>query len=215
MRNDQSELPPRSDRHTSVRGRKNKQTKEKKSFAKELFSTLLYIAFLFGAFFIIHRYLYAPVVVDGDSMEPTLSHGDFLILNKYSDYEQFDIVVFTPPIEDETPENDEDNLFIKRVIGVPGDVVEYRDDSLFINGEDIEEDFLEYSSESDFFYSSGNFSLETLLGVTEVPAGQYFVLGDNRFNSKDSRDFGFIDEESIVGQVSLRYWPFEKIGTID
>lgn len=215
MRNDQSELPPRSDRHTSVRGRKNKQIKEKKSFAKELFSTLLYIAFLFGAFFIIHRYLYAPVVVDGDSMEPTLSHGDFLILNKYSDYEQFDIVVFTPPIEDETPENDEDNLFIKRVIGVPGDVVEYRDDSLFINGEDIEEDFLEYSSESDFFYSSGNFSLETLLGVTEVPAGQYFVLGDNRFNSKDSRDFGFVDEESIVGQVSLRYWPFEKIGTID
>lgn len=215
MRNDQSELPPRSDRHTSVRGRKNKQIKEKKSFAKELFSTLLYIAFLFGAFFIIHRYLYAPVVVDGDSMEPTLSHGDFLILNKYSDYEQFDIVVFTPPIEDETPENDEDNLFIKRVIGVPGDVVEYRDDSLFINGEDIEEDFLEYSSESDFFYSSGNFSLETLLGVTEVPAGQYFVLGDNRFNSKDSRDFGFVEEESIVGQVSLRYWPFEKIGTID
>lgn len=215
MRNNQSDLPPRSDRHISVRGKKGKNLKKDNSLFKDIISTLLYIAFLFGAFFIIHRYFYAPVVVDGDSMEPTLSHGDYLILNKYSDYEQFDIVVFTPPIEDEMTEDDEETLFIKRVIGVPGDAVEYRDDALFINGEEIEENFLEHSSEDETFYSSGNFSLEKLWGVNEVPAGQYFVLGDNRFNSKDSRNFGFIDEESIIGEVSLRYWPFEKIGWID
>lgn len=213
MKNDQSNLPPRSDRHNTKRGKKNKKQNKSNSLLKDIFSTLLYIAFLFVAFFIIHHYFYAPVVVDGDSMEPTLSHGDYLILNKYSDYEQFDIVVFTPPIEAETTD-EEETLFIKRVIGVPGDTIEYRDDVLYINGEEIEEDFLEYSSE-EAFYMSGNFSLETLWGVNEVPADQYFVLGDNRFNSKDSRNFGFIEEESIIGEISLRYWPFDKIGFVD
>lgn len=201
----QSSLPPRSEKHSSKKKNKTKNN----SLAKDILSTLLYIAFLFVAFFVIQRYFYEPVVVDGDSMEPTLNHGDYLLLNKFSDIERFDIVVFPPPDEEE------ETLYIKRVIGLPGDTVEYRNDELYINGEEIEEDFLEYSSDDLDFYPSGNFSLLTLLGEEEVPPGQYFVLGDNRLNSRDSRSFGFVDEESIIGKVSLRYWPFEDFGFIE
>ncbi|HLR91538.1 MAG TPA: signal peptidase I [Atopostipes sp.] len=200
-----SNLPPRSEKHSSKKKNKTKNN----SLTKDILSTLLYIAFLFVAFFVIQRYFFEPVVVDGDSMEPTLDHGDYLLLNKFSDIERFDIVVFPPPDEEE------ETLYIKRVIGMPGDTVEYRNDELYINNEPIEEDFLEYSSDDLNFYPSGNFSLLTLLGEEEVPPGQYFVLGDNRLNSRDSRGFGFVDEESIIGKVSLRYWPFEDFGFIE
>ena len=148
-------------------------------------------------------------MVDGDSMEPTLTNGDYLILNKFSSIERFDIVVFPPPDQDDTQ-------YVKRVIGVPGDSIEYRDDVLFLNGEPTEQIFLEDSlQEEATIYTSGDFTLLTLFGVDTVPEGQYFVLGDNRLNSRDSRAFGFIDEESILGKVSFRYWPFESFGFVE
>ncbi len=208
MKDNQTDLPPRSERHTSKRGNKNKERNKKSGF-QELLSTVLYIAFLFVAFFVVHRYFYAPVVVDGDSMVPTLHHGDYLLLNKYSNVERFDVVVFPPP--DETDET----LFIKRVIGLPGDTIEYREDVLYLNGEAVDEYYLDYSSENVAYYSSGNFNLQTLLGVETVPEGQYFVLGDNRLNSRDSRSFGFIEDESIIGKVVLRYWPIEDFGVLE
>jgi len=211
MGDHQSSLPPRSERHAVKKNKRNNRNDQQNnnSLLKDIFSTLLYIAFLFGLFFIIQRYFYTPVVVDGDSMEPTLHHGDYLLLNKYSDIENFDIVVFPPPDEDE------DTLYIKRVIGVPGDTVEYRHDMLYLNGEEVEETFLDYSVEGKDYYASGNFSLQSLLGIEEIPEGQYFVLGDNRLNSRDSRSFGLIDEEFILGKVSLRYWPLKGLGFIE
>ena len=205
MGNHQSDLPPRSERHGA---KKNNQ--QNNSLLKDIVSTLLYIAFLFGIFFIINRYFYTPVLVDGDSMEPTLHNGDYLFLNVYSDIDNFDIVVFPPPDEE-----DEDTRYIKRVIGVPGDTIEYHSDILYINGEEVEENFLDYSVEGKDYYSSGNFSLQSLLGIEEVPEGKYFVLGDNRLNSRDSRSFGLVDEEVILGKVAFRYWPFENIGFVE
>lgn len=200
MNEQQPSFPPRSDR--------NKATK-KNTFWQEVISTIKYVFVISFVFIIVHRFFFAPVMVDGDSMEPTLSNGDYLLLNKFSDIERFDIVVFPPPDNDETQ-------YVKRVIGLPGDSVEYRDDLLYLNGEPVEEIFLgEHEAEDQIFYTSGNFSLLTLLGEEVVPEGQYFVLGDNRFNSRDSRSFGFIDEETILGKVSLRYWPFEEFGPVE
>lgn len=200
-----SSLPPRSERQASI-GNKNEN---KGSFFKDVLSTVRYIIVLSLVFFIVHRFFFSPVMVDGDSMEPTLSDGDYLLLNKFSEIEPFDIVVFPPPDEEEIQ-------YIKRVIAQPGDTVEYREDILYLNGEAVEQPFLEEKKAEEIsYYSSGDFSLLTLLGVEEVPAGQYFVMGDNRLNSRDSRSFGFIDEEDILGKVTLRYWPFEAFGTVE
>lgn len=197
----ESGLPPRGERQ-------NKSNNNTTSFFRELISIIKYVIVLLVVFFFIYQFFYAPVMVDGDSMEPTLSDGDYVLLNKFSDVERFDIVVFPPP-------DDEETQYIKRVIGMPGDQVEYREDVLYIDGENVDEFFLENAEEEATFYSSGDYSLLTLLGVDEVPAGQYFVLGDNRLNSRDSRSFGFVDEEAILGKASLRYWPFDRIGLVE
>lgn len=196
----ESSLPPRGDRQKES----NNNTT---SFFQELLSIVKYVLVLLVVFFFIYKYFYGPVMVEGDSMEPTLADGDYIILNKFSDIEQFDIVVFPPP-------DDQETQYIKRVIGMPGDRVEYHEDRLYINGDEVDELFLDNAEETEF-YSSGDYSLLTLLGVEVVPAGQYFVLGDNRLNSRDSRSFGFIDEEAIIGKTALRYWPFDRIGFIE
>ena len=199
----EASLPPRSERNNS----KNKNNQ--KSFFDELISTIKYIISTLIIFFVINQFFFSPVMVDGDSMEPTLTNGDYLILNKFSSIERFDIVVFPPPDQDDTQ-------YVKRVIGVPGDSIEYRDDVLFLNGEPTEQIFLEDSLQKDAtIYTSGDFTLLTLFGVDTVPEGQYFVSGGNRLNSRDSRAFGFIDEESILGKVSFRYWPFEAFGFVE
>lgn len=203
MDNHQSSFPPRSKRDEAL------GKKKKNNLWQEILSTVKFVIVLSIIFFITQRFFFAPVMVDGDSMEPTLSDGDYLLLNKFSAVERFDIIVFPPPDEADTQ-------YIKRVIGMPGDAVEYRQDVLYLNGEPVNEAFLEDVPEDErIFYVSGNFSLLSLLGEETVPEGQYFVLGDNRMNSRDSRSFGFIDEENVLGKVSLRYWPLEKFGTVE
>lgn len=205
----ESSLPPRSERHSSKR-RFGKRKKDKKtSFGRELLSTLMYIAVISTIFFFVERYFYAPVMVDGDSMETTLSDGDYLLLNKYSDIERYDVVVFPPPDEDD------DTLYIKRVIGLPGDRIEFNGDTLILNGQEIDETYLDHSESEGILYTSGSYSLLTLLGEETVPEGHFFVLGDNRLNSRDSRSFGFIEKDVILGKVSLRYWPFEDFGMVE
>lgn len=197
-----SGLPPRGKKHSA-------KNNKKETFLSELISTVKYIIGILIVFFIINQFFFAPVMVDGDSMEPTLTNGDYLLLNKFSAIEQFDIVVFPPPDQEETQ-------YVKRVIGLPGDTIEYHEDVLYLNGEPTEQSFLDESKEVDAsIYTSGDFTLLTLLGVETVPDGQYFVLGDNRLNSRDSRSFGFIDQESVLGKVSFRYWPIEEIGVVE
>lgn len=203
MGENQSSFPPGNKREEAT-----KKTKPN-TFWQELISTVKYFLVISLVFFIAQRFFFAPVMVDGDSMEPAMSDGDYLLLNKFSDVERFDIIVFPPPDEAETQ-------YIKRVIGMPGDEVEYRQDVLYLNGEPVEEAFLEDIPDDELmFYVSGNFSLLSLLGEEVVPEGHYFVLGDNRMNSRDSRSFGFVEEESVLGKVSIRYWPLEVFGTVE
>ncbi|GGB56752.1 signal peptidase I [Fictibacillus barbaricus] len=160
---------------------------------------------------IIRFFLFAPVVVDGQSMMPTLHDGDRLIVNKFSyvigEPKRFDIVVFHA-----TEQKD----YIKRVIGLPGDTIEYKDDTLYVNGKKVKEEYLEaYKKKT----KDGNFTYDfTLLEVTakqKVPEGQLFVLGDNRRNSSDSRNIGTVDEEHVLGKASFRFWPLKDIGFVE
>lgn len=173
------------------------------SVFKEIREWLIAIAIALVVVVVIRMFLFTTYSVDGLSMDPTFEEGDRVIVNKFiydiADVERDDIVVF---------DSHNDAAYVKRIIGVPGDNVEMRDRVVYVNGEPIEEDYVVHQGET----YMDNFTLESL-GVEEetIPEGQYLVLGDNRPISRDSRDFGLITEEDIIGEVQLRFWPFNEI----
>lgn len=168
------------------------------------------IAFALMLSFVIKQFLFTPVLVKGASMMPTLKDQDRVIVNKIGptlqSYDRFDIVVI---------EMNEETNYIKRIIGLPGDKIEYKDDQLYINGEKYNEPYLDqYKNElKDTGTLTYDFTLEQNLGETTVPEGHYFVLGDNRRVSNDSRnpEVGFISEEQIMGTTNIICWPMEHI----
>lgn len=199
---------PRNTRHLSP----SQKRKENKGRGSEFLSTVLYGVVALIIFLLIRHFLFAPVSVDGESMEPTLEDHDRLILNKIDKIDRFDVVVFPAPSEP-------DKQYIKRIIGLPGDTIRYQDDVLYINEKPVEEEYLEKSIES--MTPGDNLTEDFLLaaktGEETVPEDTYFVMGDNRQNSKDSRfsEVGFIDADTVSGTTNLRIWPLEKFGSID
>ncbi|MEG0293952.1 MAG: signal peptidase I [Enterococcus sp.] len=153
---------------------------------------------------VIRGFLFIPVPVEGNSMQNTLTQGDFVLMEKFTDIERFDVIVFQ--MADGT-------TYIKRVIGMPGDTVSYRGDQLFINDQLIEEPFLSenLAHDEERIPYTNDFEFEELMGVKKLGKGSYFVLGDNRRMSKDSRSFGAISEENILGKARIVYYPFKRI----
>lgn len=169
----------------------------------------LIIAVLLAA--LIRYFLFAPIVVDGLSMMPTLHDQDRMIVNKLSyqigEPERFDIIVFHAP---------ENKDYIKRVIGLPGDTIEYRNDTLYVNGKAYEEPYLEeYKQQVIDGPLTDPFTLEEKIGRDTVPDGHIFVMGDNRRFSKDSRHIGTVPIDEVLGKTNLIYWPVEDIRFID
>ena len=145
---------------------------------------------------LVRSFIITPVRVNGASMQSTLYDGDILLLEKYdTDYERFDVIV--------AKYNNE--KLVKRIIGLPGDTVEYRNNILYINGEKVEETFTNEITE--------DFSLKQL-GYNTIPEGYYFIVGDNRDDSLDSRYLGLFKKDSIEGKVILRIFPFSSFGKI-
>jgi len=185
--------------------------KSKKSTKSELLDWLkaIIIALIIGG--IIRVFLFSPIIVDGPSMAPTLEDGDQMIVNRFiydvSEPERFDIVVFHASDQRD---------FIKRVVGLPGDHVAVSDDVLYINGEPVREPFLAEQKQAlgPNETLTNDFTLEETTGEYQtVPEGHVFVLGDNRRNSTDSRIFGVIPIDEIVGKASFIYWPLDRIQT--
>ena len=137
------------------------------------------------------KFLYTPIRVNGESMMKTLHDGDIMILNiidyKVHGLKRFDIVVV----------DEGDELIIKRVIGLPGDTVEYKNNKLYINGKKVNDKYASRETE--------DFSVL-------VPKNEYFVLGDNRTNSLDSRAFGTFSSKKIKGKTSMIVFPFSRWG---
>ncbi|SDG97198.1 signal peptidase I [Alteribacillus persepolensis] len=163
---------------------------------------LLLIAVTIGV--LTRTFLIAPMIVDGESMEPTLQDKDRLIINKASYWwqepERFDVVVFHA-----TNEKD----YIKRVIGVPGDTLYYDEDLLYINEKKIQEPYLKpLKNDLTEGLLTDNFRLEDVTGVKTIPENHVFVLGDNRRHSFDSRSIGLVEMEDIVGEAVWTFWPF-------
>lgn len=181
-----------------------KQVKEKNELWE--WTKALLIAFAIAA--VIRYFLFTPIAVDGESMMPTLEDGDRMIVNKIGykigEPKRFDIVVFHAP---------EQKNYIKRVIGLPGDTVEYKDDQLYINGESIDEPYLDaYKAQITEGTLTEDFTLKDIdVSLEEIPEGYVFVMGDNRRYSKDSRHIGIIEQKEIIGNTSLIFWPFNDI----
>ncbi len=163
-------------------------------FLKELYPYVLIIIIIL----LIRTFIVTPVRVDGISMENTLFDGDILLLNKLDrDYDRFEVVV----VDIETSSND----IIKRIIGTPGDSIKYINDTLYINDQKVDEDFLKTDTP--------DFSLSDI-GYKTIPDGYYFIVGDNRNDSSDSRTIGLISEKDIKGSASFVIYPFNKFGNI-
>ncbi len=157
----------------------------------------------FVIYILIRTFLFSSYDVEGKSMQPTLEDGNKLVVNKINyqihDINRFDIIVFHANSQED---------YVKRVIGIAGDRIRYKDDRLYVNGEKVDEPYLEKFKEGfpeqDF---TGDFTLKELTDITKVPEGKLFVMGDNRLESADSRHFGYIPVENVVGKVDVRYWP--------
>jgi len=173
------------------------------STKKEVYSWIKSIAFALVIVFICREFIFTPVVVKGESMEPTFENNNRLIVSKTSAIERFDMIVFKAP--------DKDEQYIKRVIGLPGDSVEMRDDVLYINGKSYEEPYVKRNN-NQLNKVTGDFTLKELTGNKKVPDGYLFVLGDNRLRSKDSRELGFISTDSVIGGVKFQFYPLQEIG---
>ena len=153
-----------------------------------------------GVYFFLGR----PFTVSGASMYPTLHNGDRMVLSKVGDIHRFDVVILKAP--------DENVEYIKRVIGMPGDTVEMKSGVLYINGKKVDQPFINTEALAKQTVFIDDFTLESLNGESKVPEGKYFVLGDNRGVSKDSRMIGFIDRSAIEGKAVFTIWPFGRIG---
>jgi signal peptidase I len=156
------------------------------------------ISLAVSAFFII--FLYQPVKVEGTSMMPTLEDQERVFINKFvyrlEPIHRGDVVVFRYP-------RDTSKSYIKRVIAVPGDHVRIEGGLVFVNGHQLSEQYVPQTYEDVRSYSE-----------TVVPPHSYFVLGDHRNLSNDSRDFGPVDESYIYGKAVFGYWPFARLGKL-
>lgn len=153
------------------------------------------------------RALFIPIQTTGSSMEPTIDERDELIMTRFGRVKRFDIVVF---------ETNSGQRYIKRIIGLPGETLSYKKDKLYINGRYVAEPFLyqnkkQFQKENSVMPYTGDFDLKTTLQVSRIPQGYYFVMGDNRRFSKDSRSIGFVEQKQLIGKVRGIYYPLTHI----
>ena len=203
-------------------------------YSKSFFPVIL-------AVFMIRSFLVEPFKIPSGSMMPTLLVGDFILVNKFT-YGLRVPVINNTFKEMKHPQRGEVMVFrfpkdpsldyIKRVVGLPGDKIEYRDKQIFVNGQSVaqqENGYYEYVAPGlnqlslrrmreqlgehnhDILIDDSNPVLD---GEITVPEGQYFVMGDNRDNSNDSRFWGFVPDSNVVGKAFLIWWNFDKLGRI-
>ena len=145
---------------------------------------------------LIRTFLVTPVIVSGDSMVPTLNNKQLLLLNKINyqlnDIKRFDVVVIKI----------DNKEIIKRVIGLPGENILYRNNMLYVDGHELD---------NDYNFDTDDFSLKTICNCNRIPENKYLVLGDNRQVSADSRIIGLIDRKEIEGSVELSLWPIKIV----
>lgn len=175
-----------------------------KKLSKEIISFVVTILISVAIVFGIRHFIAEPVTVDGRSMDYTLQDGERMFMLKLNKIDRFDVVVLPAP-------TDAKKLYIKRVIGLPGDTIAYQNDQLIINGQTVDEPYLAEKQAETTGNFTEDFTLEQVAGEAVVPEGKAFVMGDNRQNSLDGRAFGFVDLETLT-EADFIHWPLNQIG---
>ena len=186
-----------------------------KSTLREYFESIV-IAVILALF--VRTWVVQAFKIPTGSMENNLLIGDHLLVNKFvfgpeplaaerallpvRDIRRGDVVVFKYPDE---PERD----FIKRVIGLPGETLELRNKTVFVNGQPLDEPYVHFLEPSHGGAEVTSFDVRERYGPVQVPEGQYFVMGDNRDNSQDSRYWGFLPRHYVKGKALMIYWSYE------
>jgi len=175
-------------------------TEPRSSFPHELRGWVRDLAVALGLALIIIVFLYQPVKVEGTSMAPLLSDQERIFINKFvyhfEPVERGDVVVFWYPL-------DRSKSFIKRVVGLPGETIELRQGRLFINAREWRETYVPAS-----YFDGSSY------GPVPIPEGNYFLMGDHRDSSNDSRMFGPVSRSFIYGKAVFAYWPVDHFGAI-
>ena len=199
---------------------------------KKVLRLILIAVVLFAGFGFCFHYIFSRNYITGGSMIPTFLDGDHVMTIRHTPINRGDIIILKAP-------DKKDELYIKRVIGLPGDSITSKNDKLYINGKRYHEDFLKEGAKlkepADSVFGNMpytytySFTLRSLAQTDDwhriyskaylkkiqannkVPANNYFVMGDHRVVSNDSRVIGFIKHDAIVGRVALRYWPFDRL----
>ncbi|WP_051437780.1 signal peptidase I [Eubacterium xylanophilum] len=188
-------------------GEAENENQEKKRSAKSIIGEiLLYAVLIFCCIYVIPNYVVQRTVVNGQSMENTLHNRESLFIDKISyrfvKPSRYEIITFEPP---EDYKKSEDELYVKRIYGLPGETIQIKDNDILINGQKVEDKYAKKGMDE--------------AGIAEEPIklkdDEVFVLGDNRGVSQDSRIIGPIKLNRIQGRAVLRIWPISKFGTID
>lgn len=164
---------------------------------REYLSTVMIVLIIVLA----RLYVFPVYQVDGQSMNDTLAHGDKVLATNVFDIERFDVVVIDMP--------QAQKKYIKRVIGLPGETIEYKNNALYINNQIIEEPFL---SNNKAIYQQ---NVTHDIAKMTIPEGTYYCIGDNRRNSQDSRKLGPFNKEQIISEAILVYWPLDHLKTME
>ena len=172
------------------------------NFVMDILETVVFVGSLF---IVVYLFVAQPNQVKGASMDNTFGSGDYIFTSKITykmrPYHRGDVIVFKAP-------SNPDIEYIKRIIGIPGDTVMIKDGEVYVNGRQLKEDYI--TAKTNVW--EGGFSKNG--EATKVADSMLFVMGDNRPRSSDSREFGLITEESVIGQVFYRYFPPNKAGVI-
>ncbi len=170
-----------------------------------IFDFLQGIVVILAIMVMIYLFIMSPQEINGASMEPNLHNGEYILTNKIEyklrDPKRGDVVIFKSP-------RNKDIDYIKRIIGEQGDRVALKNGSYYVNGMKLDESYLAPNT----YIGGGNYLREGSEII--VPEGRYFVSGDNRGHSSDSREFGPIAKEDFIGKAFFRYWPFSQAGLI-
>lgn len=176
-----------------------------KRFVNFFMDILETVAFVGSIFIVVYLFLLQPHQVRGASMDQTFHNGEYILTSKISYRlgapKRGDIVVFMSP-------KNADIDFIKRIIALPKDKIMIKEGNVYVNDESLDESYA--NTKTDVFPSGFLTEGQTVM----VPDGSYFVMGDNRARSSDSREFGFISRQAIIGKVFFRYFPPDKLGPI-